>query len=62
MGGAVVGTASDTYSHSPPPPDYQNEFFYNRTTKQLYIFYNGTGAPPADIEWVVPQTKVLFNM
>jgi hypothetical protein len=27
----------------------------------LYLNYNGTGAPPADMEVVVPQKQVLLN-
>lgn len=42
--------------------DYQNEFFYDVNTKQLYFFYNGTGAIPATTEFVVPTTRVLFNL
>jgi hypothetical protein len=42
--------------------DYQNEFFYDVNSKQLYFFYNGTGAPGADMEFVVPTTRILFNL
>ena len=42
--------------------DYPGEFFYNQTTKQLYLWYNGTGAPPADTTFVVPQQQLLVNM
>lgn len=42
--------------------DYQNEFFFDANTQKLYFFYNGTGAPPSDMQWVVPMTKILFNV
>eukprot|EP00928_Gymnodinium_smaydae_P024558 TRINITY_DN19838_c1_g1_i1.p1 TRINITY_DN19838_c1_g1~~TRINITY_DN19838_c1_g1_i1.p1 ORF type:complete len:805 (-),score=72.35 TRINITY_DN19838_c1_g1_i1:236-2650(-) len=42
--------------------DNPGEFFFNRSTKDLYLFYNGTGAPPPSMEVVVPQTRVLFNI
>jgi len=42
--------------------DYPGEFFYNESTKLLYLWYNGTGAPPADTSFVVPQEKVLVNL
>ena len=41
--------------------DFPGEFFFNESTKQLYIWYNGTGAPPSDTSFVVPQQKVLVN-
>eukprot|EP01065_Artemidia_motanka_P026800 TRINITY_DN32038_c0_g1_i1.p1 TRINITY_DN32038_c0_g1~~TRINITY_DN32038_c0_g1_i1.p1 ORF type:complete len:933 (+),score=311.52 TRINITY_DN32038_c0_g1_i1:85-2799(+) len=41
--------------------DYPGEFFHNSSTGQLYLFYNGTGQPPADMKVVVPTTKVLVN-
>jgi hypothetical protein len=31
------------------------EFFFNSTTGLLYLYYNGTGAPPVDASFVVPQ-------
>ena len=30
--------------------DAQGEFFFNESTRNLYRFYNGSGAPPADLE------------
>jgi hypothetical protein len=38
------------------------EFFYNKSTGLLYLFYNGTGAPPAEMTVVAPQKQVLINM
>merc|ERR1740130_502527 len=38
------------------------EFFFDKATGELYLFYNGTGAPPADMEVVVPQVKTLLNI
>jgi hypothetical protein len=42
--------------------DYPGEFFYNRSTKELYLWYNGTGAPPSTAEFVVPRKQVLVNL
>merc|ERR1711988_97364 len=41
--------------------DYPGEFFHDRRTGQLYLFHNGTGAPPADATVVVPLKQVLVN-
>ena len=37
------------------------EFFFDKASSKLYLNYNGTGAPPADMEVVVPQKQVLLN-
>ncbi len=42
--------------------DYPGEFFHNQSTGQLFLFYNGTGAPPATMQVVAPQLQVLVNM
>jgi hypothetical protein len=42
--------------------DYASEFFYDKTDSKLYFYYNGTGAPPTDTTFVVPQKRVLLNM
>ena len=42
--------------------DYPNEFFYDKKTKQLYLNYNGTGAPPATATVVAPQLRTLVNI
>ena len=41
--------------------DFPGEFFFNRTTQELYLWYNGTGAPPSTSAFVVPQEQVLVN-
>ena len=41
--------------------DYPGEFFADMKKGVLYLNYNGTGAPPADMEVVVPQKQVLLN-
>ena len=41
--------------------DYPGEFFFDKATGQLFLYYNGTGAPPTDMEVVVPQLQVLVN-
>eukprot|EP00971_Amphidinium_carterae_P261260 5182949-Amphidinium_carterae.1 len=42
--------------------DYPGEFFFNESTQELYLNYNGTGAPPASMEVLVPQLTVLLNV
>mmetsp|Transcript_5666 Transcript_5666/g.13013 ORF Transcript_5666/g.13013 Transcript_5666/m.13013 type:complete len:787 (+) Transcript_5666:23-2383(+) len=42
--------------------DYPGEFFFDKRAEKLYLFYNGTGAPPADASFVVPQLQVLINL
>ena len=42
--------------------DSPGEFFFNETTRDLFLFYNGTGAPPAEASVVVPQTQILLKM
>eukprot|EP00435_Cladocopium_sp_Y103_P019596 s583_g4.t1 len=37
--------------------DYPGEFFFDKRTEKLYLFHNGTGAPPTD-SIVVPQVSV----
>ena len=39
--------------------DAENEFFYDKTTQLLHLYYNGTGPPPTDATFVVPT---LANM
>ena len=41
----------------PPPAAPAGEYFYNRTTKQLYLWHNGTGAPSAAADFVVPTKQ-----
>mmetsp|Transcript_55434 Transcript_55434/g.172019 ORF Transcript_55434/g.172019 Transcript_55434/m.172019 type:complete len:820 (-) Transcript_55434:96-2555(-) len=42
--------------------DNPGEFFYNESTGDLFLYYNGTGAPPQDMEVVVPHLRVLVNI
>lgn len=42
--------------------DNPGEFFFSKDTGYLYLFYNGTGVPPNDMEVVVPQQKTLINV
>lgn len=42
--------------------DYPGEFFFDAKEGTLYLNYNGTGAPPASTQVVVPQKQVLLNM
>jgi len=41
--------------------DFPGEFFFNSTTGDLYLYFNGTGAPD-DLEVVVPQLTHLVNI
>jgi hypothetical protein len=39
------------------------QWFYNSTTQQLYLWYNGTGSPPDKNQYVVTsELKVLLNI
>ena len=42
--------------------DNPGEFFFDKKTSQLYLYHNGTGAPPASATVVVPQKQVLVNV
>ena len=42
--------------------DAPAEYCYDVVTSKLYLFYNSTGAPPADYALWVPQLEVLFNL
>ena len=41
--------------------DYPGEFFYNESTGNLFLYYNGTGMPPQN-DIVVPNLQVLVNI
>ena len=42
--------------------DAPNEFFYDPTSSSLYYFYNGTGAPPADLLFEVPTLQTIKSI
>ena len=42
--------------------DNPGEFFHDEKTGKLYLYHNGTGAPPAATTIVVPQQQVLVNV
>lgn len=42
--------------------DTEGEFFYDKSNDELVLFFNGTGAPPEDMEMVVPSAKVLVSI
>jgi hypothetical protein len=42
--------------------DYPGEFFFNGTTGDLFLYYNGTGVPPKTMEVVAPQLRTLVNI
>ena len=42
--------------------DAQGEYYFNASTRQLFVFYNASGAPPADFVLVASQLEVFFNL
>jgi len=42
--------------------DSPDEWFYNEATSQLFLWYNGTGAPDAKNQYVATNLKVLVNI
>jgi hypothetical protein len=42
--------------------DHPGEFFWDKASGNLYLYHNGTGSPPLDLEVVVPQQRVLMNI
>ena len=40
--------------------DAENEFFFDESNSQLYLFYNGTGPPPSQV--VVPSLATLIHV
>ena len=45
-------------SKSRTPP---GEFYFDKQDSKLYLYHNGTGAPPASATVVIPQKQVLVN-
>mmetsp|Transcript_29880 Transcript_29880/g.95178 ORF Transcript_29880/g.95178 Transcript_29880/m.95178 type:complete len:466 (-) Transcript_29880:243-1640(-) len=42
--------------------DAPGEFYFEPAAGRLYVFHNGSGAPGAEAEAVVPVLRVLFNI
>jgi hypothetical protein len=42
--------------------DVPNEYFHDEVAQELHIIYNGTGAPPAELELEVPQLATLIEV
>lgn len=42
--------------------DYPGEFFFDKKMGKLYLYHNGTGAPPASTVVVAPQIRTLVNI
>eukprot|EP01060_Flectonema_neradi_P022943 TRINITY_DN3115_c0_g1_i6.p1 TRINITY_DN3115_c0_g1~~TRINITY_DN3115_c0_g1_i6.p1 ORF type:complete len:617 (+),score=153.29 TRINITY_DN3115_c0_g1_i6:596-2446(+) len=42
--------------------DYPNEFFFDKRESKMYFYYNGTGSPSDNSEYVVPTVKTAFNL
>lgn len=41
--------------------DSPGEFYFDKRSRKLYLFHNGTGAPGAAVNVVAPQRQVLVN-
>jgi hypothetical protein len=41
--------------------DNPGEFFFDESASKLYLYHNGTGAPPASATVVAPQKQILVN-
>ena len=39
-----------------------SQFFFDKKASKLYLYYNGTGAPPADTTFIAPQIPTLVNI
>jgi hypothetical protein len=42
--------------------DVATEYYFNASTKQLFLFFNESGAPPADFNLVASQLEVFVNI
>ena len=42
--------------------DYPGEYYYDEVNRKLYLFYNGTGMPPTDIQFAVTNVKTLVRI
>eukprot|EP00117_Sycon_ciliatum_P023594 scpid40103/ scgid20017/ len=63
--GSRGGPGSDWYADGVLDElDNPNEWYYDSVKKQLYFYYNASAGtpPPASLQFVATQTKVLFNI
>ena len=42
--------------------DQASEYYFDKRTSDLYFYFNGTGAPPPETQFVVPQLRTILNM
>ena len=42
--------------------DHPGEFYFDKSTSKLYLYHNGTGAPPESASVVVPHLRTLVNV
>jgi hypothetical protein len=42
--------------------DTPNEYYYDVSTSRLYLFYNGTTAPPSDFQLMTTNLKILIQV
>ena len=54
----VITSLSNSSASFSSSLDAPNEFYYDKASKELYLFYNGTGTPPSSVE--VPSLAELI--
>ena len=42
--------------------DAPNEWFFSKSDRHLYVYYNGTGAPPKDLQFIGLSQQSLISM
>lgn len=42
--------------------DFPGEFFFDESERALYLYYNGTGAPPPSLQVIATNLKVLVDV
>ena len=42
--------------------DAPNEWFFSKSDRRLYVYYNGTGAPPKDLQFIGLSQQSLISM
>lgn len=45
-----------------PELDSPSEFYYDAPNQQLYLFWNATGAPPANVQFVATHLETLISV
>ena len=62
--GPDATSARGSFPASPPQAelDSPGEYYFNATSRQLFVFYNESGAPPADFALVASQLEIFFDV